>query len=136
MKIDHDYLKRLLEAGQASEKPTFDIEDLKAAGFDYDEPQFEFHMALLDDKGFIRQDDGDPGFGLTKSMDGFLSWSVLPLRLTASGHEFLDSVQNPEVWSKTKAAAKKVGGVGFDLFIQIAKAEAKRFAFEKLVLPL
>lgn len=136
MKIDHDYLKRLLEACQASNKTTFDIEDLKAAGFDYSEPEFEFHMAILDDKGFIRQDDGDPGFGLTKSLDGFLSWSVLPLRLTASGHEFIDSVQNPEVWSKTKAAAKKVGGVGLDLFVQIAKAEAKRFAFQHLGLPL
>ncbi len=136
MKIDHDYLKKLLEACQASDKPTFDIVDLKAAGFDYNEPKFEFHMAIADDHGFIRQDDGDPGFGLTKSLDGFLSWSVLPLRLTASGHDFLDSVQNPEVWSKTKAAAKKVGGVGLDLFIQIAKAEAKRFALEKLGLPL
>ncbi|MCC8935912.1 DUF2513 domain-containing protein [Bradyrhizobium sp. Arg68] len=29
--------------------------------------------------------------------------------MTASGHAFLDAVQNPEVWSKTKAAAKKVG---------------------------
>ena len=129
VKIDHDYLKRLLEACQASKKSTFDIEDLKG----YNEPEFEFHMAILDDQGFIRQDDGDRGFGLTKSLDGFLSWSVLPLRLTASGHEFIDSVQNPEVWVKTKAAAKKVGGVGLDLFIQIAKAEAKRFALENLV---
>jgi len=136
MKIDHDYLKKLLEAGQASDKPTFDIEDLKVAGFDYNDPQFEFHMAILNDRGFIGQDDGDPGFGLTKGIDGFLSWSVLPLRLTASGHDFLDSVQNPEVWTRTKAAVKKVGGVGFDIFIQIAKAEAKRFASEKLGLTL
>ncbi len=137
MKIDHDYLKKLLEACQASEKPSFDIEDLKAAGFDYkNDAKFEFHMAILDDKGFIQQEDGDPGFGLTKGIDGFLSWSVLPLRLTASGHDFLDTVQNPEVWSKTKAAAKKVGGVGFDLFLRIAKAEAKRFALEKLGLPI
>jgi hypothetical protein len=136
MKIDHDYLKKLLEACQASTKPTFDIEDLKASGFDYNDPMFEFHMAILNDHRFIEQDDGDAGFGLTKSMDGFLSWSVLPLRLTASGHDFIDNVHNPEVWSKTKAAAKKVGGVGLDLFLQIAKAEAKRFAVEKLGLPL
>jgi hypothetical protein len=136
MKIDHDYLKKLLEACQASVTPTFDIKDLDAAGFDHNDAKFEFHMAILDDQGFIQQDNGDPGFGLTKSMDGFSSWSILPLRLTASGHDFLDTVQNPEVWSKTKAAAKKIGGVGFDLFLQIAKAEAKRFALEKLGLPL
>jgi hypothetical protein len=132
MKIDHDYLKKLLEVCQASDKPTFDIEDLKEAGFDYNDAEFEFHLAILDDQGFIQQDDGHSGFGLTKSVDGFLSWSILPLRLTASGHDFLDTIQNPEVWSKTKAAAKKVGGVGFDLFLQIAKAEAKQFAFERL----
>ena len=77
MKIDQDYLKRLLEACQASEKPTFDIEDLKAAGFDYNDKQFEFHMKILNDQHFVEQDDGDPGFGLTKSIDSFLSWSVL-----------------------------------------------------------
>jgi len=136
MKVDHEYLKRLLEACQAPEKPTFDIEDLSVAGFDYRDPKFEFHMAILSDKGFLEQDDGDPGFGLTKSLDGFLSWSVLPLRLTASGQDFIDTVQNPEVWSKTKSAAKMVGGVGLDLFLQIAKAEAKRFAIEKLGISL
>jgi hypothetical protein len=72
VKIEQDYLKKLLEAGQASEKPTFDIEDLKASGFDYNDPQFEFHMKILTDQGFIEQDDGSPGFGLTKS------WTVFP----------------------------------------------------------
>jgi len=136
MKVDHDYLKKLLEACQASEKPTFDIMDLEASSFDHNSAEFEFHMAYLDDKRFIRREDGDPGFGLIKSLDGFPSWAVLPLRLTASAHDFLDTVQSPEVWSRTKAAAKKVGGVGFDLFVQIAKAEAKRFALEKLGLTI
>jgi hypothetical protein len=70
VRIDQDYLKRLLEACQASEKPTFDIEDLKARGVDYGDPKFEFHMKILDDQHFIEQDDGDPGCGLFKSADG------------------------------------------------------------------
>ena len=106
MKIDQDYLKKLLEACQASEKPTFDIEDLKAAGFDYDDKQFEFHMKILDDQRFIEQDDGDPGFGLFKSLDGFPSWSVLPLRLTASGHQFIEALANKEVWTAIKHGFK------------------------------
>ena len=88
MKIDQDYMKKLLEACQASEKPTFDIEGLETAGFDYNNQQFEFHMMILTDQGFIARDDGSRGFGLIKSADGFPSWAVLPLRLTASGHEF------------------------------------------------
>lgn len=106
MKIDHDYLKKLLEACQASEKPTFDIEHLKAAGFDYYDRQFEFHMMILADQGFIEQDDGTPGFGLTKSLDGHLSWSVSPLRLTASGHQFIEALSNKEVWAAIKRGFK------------------------------
>jgi hypothetical protein len=77
VKIDQDYLKRLLEACQASEEPTFDIEELKAAGFNCDDPRFEFHMMILADQGLIEQDDGSPGLGLEKSADGsYHQWSV------------------------------------------------------------
>ncbi|MFI4941363.1 MAG: DUF2513 domain-containing protein [Burkholderiales bacterium] len=106
MKIDQDYLKSLLEACQASEKPTFDIEDLKAAGFDYSDQQFEFHMRILTDQDFVEQDDGDRGFGLSKSLDGHASWSVLPLRLTASGHQFIEALENQEVWATIKREFK------------------------------
>jgi len=106
VKINQDYIKGLLEACQASTKPTFDIEELKAAGFDYSDPKFEFHMMILTDQCFIQQDDGDPGFGLIKSMDGLQSWSVLPLRLTASGHQFIEALANKEVWVAIKHSFK------------------------------
>ena len=98
--------QEILETCQASEKPTFDIEDLKAAGLDYNDKQFEFHMMILTDQGFIARDDGDVGFGLTKSVDGYLSWSVLPLRLTASGHQFIEALSNKEVWAAIKHGFK------------------------------
>ena len=98
MKIDQDYLKGLLQACQASEKPTFDITNLKSKGFDYSDPKFEFHMKILNDQHLIEDDDGKRGFGLIKGADGFASWSVLPLRLTAEGHEFIEALSNKEVW--------------------------------------
>ena len=67
MKIDTDYLKKLLEACQASENPTFDIASLDAAGFDHRASQFEFHMMIRCDHGFIERDDGDSGIGIFKS---------------------------------------------------------------------
>jgi hypothetical protein len=106
LKPNEDYLKTLLEACQAAKKPTFDIEDLKAAGLDYNDPQFELHMGILADQGFIERDGGDPGFGLTKGARGDLSWSVLPLRLTASGHQFIEALSNKEVWAAIKHGFK------------------------------
>jgi hypothetical protein len=109
VKIDPDYLKGLLATCQASERPTFDIEDLNAAGFDYSVPKFEFHMRLMDDQGFIEQDDGSPGLGIAKSADGsYHQWSVLPLRLTASGHQFIEALSNKEVWAAIKHGFKDV----------------------------
>jgi hypothetical protein len=109
VKIDQEYLKALLLACQASQKPTFDIEDLKAAGFDYDDKQFEFHMRILNDQGLIEQDDGDAGIGLAKGMDGHLSWSVLPLRLTASGHQFIEALSNKDVWATIRSRFADAG---------------------------
>jgi len=102
MKVDIDYVKNLLEACEAMPEPTFDIEALKAAGIEYDDDEFVFHMQYLDDLGFIEREDKDPGFGLTRSLDGFKSWAVLPLRLTARGHQFIEALRNKEVWATIK----------------------------------
>ena len=100
MKIDLNYLKKLLEACRASEAPTFDIDDLRAVGFDYhNDSLFEFHMKLFVDQGFVQRDDGDPGFGLTKGADRSASWAALPLRLTDSGHQFIEALANKQIWA-------------------------------------
>lgn len=106
LKTDQDYLKKLLEACQASEHPTFDIDDLQVAGLDYNDARFEFHMAILADQGFIELEDGHRGFGLIKGADGLPSWAVLPLRLTASGHQFIEALSNREVWAAIKHGFK------------------------------
>jgi hypothetical protein len=102
MKIDHDYLKKLLEAFEAAPAPIVNILELQAAGLDYDNDQFVFHMDILDDLGFVERDDREPGFGLTRGLDGHMSWSVLPLRLTAQGHQFIEALRNKEVWATLK----------------------------------
>jgi hypothetical protein len=57
---------------------------------------------IVTDRGFIEQDRGSPDFGLTKSVDGFCQWSVLPLRLTSSGHQFIEALSTEEVWTTIK----------------------------------
>jgi hypothetical protein len=97
MRIDHDYIKRIIEIVLDHPGPTFTIEDFKAAGLSYRTPEFEFHMKLFDDQQLIERDDGDDGFGLTKSIDGYASWSVLPLRLTSIGHDFAEAISEKTV---------------------------------------
>jgi hypothetical protein len=106
MQIDYDCLKQLLEAFAAAPRPTTDIEELKAAGLDYETDQFLFHMEILDDYRLIAQPDGDPGIGVQRSIDGYVVWGVIPLRLTAAGHEFLDGLRSKEAMAIVKASFK------------------------------
>lgn len=63
-------------------------------------------MRLLEDRGLIVRRDGEAGFGVTQYLDGTACWSVIPLRLTAQGHDFLDALRNQEVWSTLKTSFK------------------------------
>jgi len=102
MKIDPNYLKKLLETCEAAPAPIFDIEELQAAGLDYNTDEFVFHMGILDDEGFIERDDREPGFGLIRGIDGHVAWALVPLRLTAKGHQFIEALRNKEVWATIK----------------------------------
>ena len=102
MKIEHEYLKGLLEAFEASDAPTTDIYKLKLAGFPYEDVRFIFHLRLLDDQNLVQPEQGH-SLGHTKGADGYPSWSVVPLRLTASGHEFIEALRNSEVWGTIKS---------------------------------
>lgn len=106
MKIDHDYLKGLLEAFEAAGEPQTNINKLKQAGFDYHTDEFLFHMRLLDDLNLIAMTSGRNGFGYSESSDDGGSWCVTDLRLTAHGHDFLEAMRNKEVWSTVKNGFK------------------------------
>jgi hypothetical protein len=47
------------------------------------------------------------------------------LKLRWEGHEFLNDITDPDIWSKTKERAKGVANVGFSFLWEIAKAEMK-----------
>jgi hypothetical protein len=51
-------------------------------------------------------------------------------QITRSGHDFIDSVRDPKIWSDTKHAAEKVGGWTADMLAGIAKAYLKGKAAE------
>ncbi|HDG1704604.1 TPA: DUF2513 domain-containing protein [Kluyvera ascorbata] len=106
MKIDQEYLKGLLEAFEASDTPDTDINELNERGFNCETDEFLFHMRLLEDRQLITRTDGRDGFGAVESLDGMVHWAVMPLRLTAIGHDFLDALRNQEVWATLKTGFK------------------------------
>lgn len=47
-------------------------------------------------------------------------------RLTWNGHEFLDSIRNPEIWQRVKERVTGLGTVGLALIWELAKAELRK----------
>jgi len=77
-------------------------------------PEVAYHIRLLIEADFIK---GNP------NVAGGMPAIV---RLTWNGHEFLDDVRDPDVWSKTKERVGTVGGVALAFVWEIAKAELKK----------
>ena len=121
MKPEADYLKELLTAFQDAPEPTTDIRQLADAGLPYDDPKFEFHLFLLGDQRFVT-DDGDGSLGMDRGADGTVEWSVIPLRLTASGHQFAEALGNSKVLATIK---EKFVGASISTLQQVAVALLK-----------
>lgn len=80
-----------------------------------EEPEaIHYNMRLLADAGYL--DMTTTQFAGSFNVRG----------LTWAGHDFLDSVREPEVWRKTRDGALSAGGFTFDLLKDLAKAFAKK----------
>jgi DNA-binding transcriptional ArsR family regulator len=102
MNRDMDLVRNLLLEIEASEKPVLYIGDLLSADRvdGANQPTIELHLKLLIEAGLI---DANQKQGI--STVG--RWYVR--RLTWDGHEFLDTIRDPEIWRKTKEGASAAG---------------------------
>lgn len=128
MKIDQEYLKGLLEAFESAVNPTTDIKELSAAGFPYQTDEFVFHMRLLEDRGLIEGLGSGSGFGYTQTRATY-SWAVVPLRLTADGHDFIEALKQKEVWQTIKTDFKDAS---LATMVSAARSLAEGFAKKKV----
>jgi|ERR1700730_13453399 hypothetical protein len=71
-----------------------------------------YNLNLLIDKGYIK---GTHGMQMPRIS-----------HLTWEGHDFLDSIRDPETWAKTKKAATRAGGFTVDLLRDLAKGLIKK----------
>ncbi|QBK31616.1 DUF2513 domain-containing protein [Roseitalea porphyridii] len=105
MKRDMDLIREVL----------LQIED-GCDAFDYDEFEgeadyLEYQLVLLRDAGFIDAHLLDSSCAINK--------------ITWDGHDFLDSVRDPEIWRKTKDGAAAAGGFTVELLGELAKGLIK-----------
>lgn len=70
--------------------------------------KWNYHLNLLQESGQVE---------FRKTGGG--GWFVEGI--TWSGHDFLDSVRDPDVWDRTKAGALKAGGFTVELLKDLAK---------------
>ena|ERR1700730_3813371 len=84
---------------------------------DYSYAEVAYHLNLLIRGGFID--------GIRKMQMPIIS------QLTWAGHDFLDSVRDPETWAKTKSAAVRAGGFTVELLRDLAVGLIKKQIEEK-----
>ncbi|WP_050031538.1 DUF2513 domain-containing protein [Bradyrhizobium sp. LTSP857] len=129
-----DYVRELLLKIEAADEPIEGSESMVAAdASENDRRKLGYHLEMLiDQAGLVTGNEGHYIVGASEG-DG-LCWH--DVKLTWQGHEFLETVRDPEVWSRTKAGATKAGNFAIGFMVDLAKAYAKHVAKERLGLDL
>lgn len=111
MKRDMDLVRELLLAIECEGTPT--LRDMPKAPPASD-LEVGYHIGMLVDAGLLSAVDlGEKG-----------SEEYGDIALTWEGHEFLETVRDPQVWSTAKAGAKKIGSFSIGVLVELAKAAA------------
>ena len=117
MKRDMDLMRLLLIALQESDQAV--VQNVPMID-GYSQNLVVEHVRLGYDAGLLTARDAS-----TYDGQNFVS-----LQLTWAGHEFLESVKDPDIWARTKSGASKVGSFSFKILAELAFGAAKAKAQE------
>lgn len=131
MKIDQDYLRKILNTFIESPRSFIWIADILDKGIKTDD-KFLFHMQILEDQHFIECLDKASALGYEITLGGNFEWKSRPLRLTASGHEFTEAINRPEIWQILKdefrdASLSTLKSTATTLLIAFAKKQINKY---------
>jgi len=120
-----------MEAFQAAEGPYTTIDELSENGYPYNDKAFTFHMSILTDLGMIEgTGTGNSSVGMERALSGEVIWiHGIRIRLTAAGHEYIDTLNEPGVWH---AIQENFGDLALDTIKILAKELALGFAKKKV----
>ena len=130
MKRDMDVVRRLLLIVEGETSPGIVGIPTDENPFTSPSPIYK-HWPLLIEAGLISGEVSSAG----STEDGTQSF-YLDCELTWKGHEFLDTIRDPEVWRLTKEGTAKVGGASVEFMWEIAKALGKQAIKDRLGIDL
>lgn len=117
MKRDMDLIREILLRIEADDGLNGALRALCGSDLDFegrDEAEFSYNVGMLIEAGILTGNTERSAMGVV--VVGGLTWT---------GHEFLDTIRDSDVWRKTKATASRVGGASVALMWELAKAEMK-----------
>jgi len=131
MKIDQEYLREILNTFIESPRSFIWVEDITNRGIEADD-KFLFHIQILEDQHFIECLDKRSDIGYEITLGGNFEWKSRPLRLTASGHEFTEAINRPEIWEILRdefrdASLSTLKSTATALLIAFAKKQINKY---------
>ncbi len=131
MKIDQEYLREILNTFIESPRSFIWVEDITNKGIETDD-KFLFHIQILEDQHLIECLDKKSDIGYEITLGGNFEWKSRPLRLTASGHEFTEAINRPEIWEILKdefrdASLSTLKSTATTLLIAFAKKQINKY---------
>ena len=112
MKRDMDKVRGVMLALEAKNEPLLMTYDVPALGGTESGQETVEYLLMLHSAGFLEKSQHNS------------------FRLTWAGHDFLDTVRDPEIWRQTKDGAKKVGSWSVKFLSELAIGFAKAKAIE------
>jgi hypothetical protein len=132
MRIDYEYLSKLLDVFLEAPRPTVTWDDFEALREDGDdgEHRFVFHIEILADKALVVGDLDDGSIGIQRNAGEYLV-SIIPWRLTAEGHDFAAALVKPGILAKVKDKFAKEGlSAVMDIVKRLAEKQAQKYLGE------
>lgn len=129
MQTDLEYLRGMLNVFIESDQPIISAKEIVEAGYNIADKKGLFHYLQLIEKGFISNhflQTGDPKLlGLTIGLNAIDSWPA-NVRLTSSGQEFAETLQQKDVFEKLKEISNQPLSVIKDVGIELLKSYTKK----------
>ncbi|MUK79142.1 DUF2513 domain-containing protein [Aliivibrio fischeri] len=113
MRVDFEYIKDFLALVLDNEELDFNLnqEQFKPLHADFDaKKKMVFHLEILEDQGLIESVSNKiHGIGFQRMGRNDVQLSIIPLRLTATGHQFAADLVKPGVFEKLVSNFKDAG---------------------------